>query len=388
MKRYLLIALALVLALSLIACGDTEESTSNTDTSTPPETTTLPEETTTEPDETTGEPEETTSEPESSETTTEPTEPADPTVFVEVKETVYVINTDTLNVRKSASSDSEKVGEMKEGESVVRTGVSTEWSRISFNGETCYVKSEYLTTVAPFEYTDKTETVYVNVAQLNLRAKASASDSVSIVATLVMGDELERTGVSTTKDENGNEWSRLLYNGQVCYANSLFLSTTKTVSDTLTFEDKEDTVYTVAETTVNLREDASYTSTILASLPYGTKLERTGIAAAPDAEGILWSRVVLGDKVGYVSTAFLSEIPVVSFTDADETLYVNTSSLNVRAIPSLTGSVLTSLPMGTEVKCLGKATAADADGITWFKIQAGETVGYASGRYLAAEMPE
>jgi uncharacterized protein YgiM (DUF1202 family) len=385
MKRYLLIALALVLALSLIACGDTEESTSDTDTSTPPETTTLPEETTTEPDETTSEPEETTSEPESSETTTEP---ANPTVFVEVKETVYVINTDTLNVRKSASSDSEKVGEMKEGESVVRTGVSTEWSRISFNGETCYVKSEYLTTVAPFEYTDKTETVYVNVAQLNLRAKASASDSVSIVATLVMGDELERTGVSTTKDENGNEWSRLLYNGQVCYANSLFLSTTKTVSDTLTFEDKEDTVYTIAETTVNLRSDASLSSTILASLTYGTKLERTGLATAPDADGILWSRVTLGDKVGYVSTAFLSETPVVTFTDADETLYVNASSLNVRALPAYESSVLTSLPMGTEVKCLGKATAADADGITWFKIRVGDTVGYASGRYLAAEMPE
>ena len=388
MKRYLLIALALVLALSLIACGDVQESTSDTDTSTPPETTTLPEETTSEPDETTSEPEETTSEPESSETTTEPTAPTDPTVFVEVKETVYVVNTDTLNVRESASSDSQKVGEMKEGESVVRTGVSAEWSRISFNGKTCYAKSEYLTTVAPFEYTNKTETVYVNVAQLNLRAKASASDSVSIVATLVMGDALERTGVSTTKDEDGNEWSRLLYNGQVCYANSLFLSTTKTVSDTITFEQKSDTVYTVAENAVNLRADASLSSTILASLTYGTKLERTGIATAPDADGVLWSRVTLGDKVGYISTAFLTETPVASFTDADETLYVNTSSLNVRALPAYESSVLTSLPMGTEVKCLGKATAADADGITWFKIQVGDTVGYASGRYLAAEQPE
>jgi uncharacterized protein YgiM (DUF1202 family) len=168
----------------------------------------------------------------------------------------------------------------------------------------------------------------------------------------------------------------------------LFLSTTKTVSDTLTFEDKEDTVYTIAETTVNLRSDASLSSTILASLTYGTKLERTGLATAPDADGVLWSRVTLGDKVGYVSTAFLSETPVVTFTDADETLYVNASSLNVRALPAYESSVLTSLPMGTEVKCLGKATAADADGITWFKIQAGETVGYASGRYLAAEMPE
>ena len=382
MKRFLLLALALLMILSLVACDGAPETTSEPDTSTPEETTSQPEETTTEPEETTTEPEETTTEP------TTPTTPTDPTEFTEVKETVYVYNTDILNVRESASYDSAKVGEMKEGESVVRTGVSAEWSRISYNGETRYASSKYLTTVAPFEYTNKTETVYVNTTQLNLRAKASASEDVAIVVTLVLGDAVERTGVSTTKDEDGNEWSRLLYNGQVCYANSIFLSTTKAVSDTLTFEAKNDTVYTVAEIAVNLRADASLDSTIVASLEYGTQLERTGIASAKDEEGILWSRVTLGDKIGYVSSAFLSTDPVVSFTDADETLYVTATSLNVRAIPAYESSVLTSLPLGTEVHCLGKATAADADDITWFKVKVGETVGYASSSYLAAEKPQ
>lgn len=386
MKKYLLIALALLLAISLIACDGAPETTTDPDTSAPEESTTLPEETTLTPDETT--------EPESSETTVTPDEPVtpdvptDPTAFAEVKETVYVYNTDVLNVRESYSKDSTKVGEMKEGESVIRTGYNAEWSRILYFGEVRYASSTYLTTTAPFEYTAKTETVYVNVPQLNLRAKASASNEVSIVATLVYGDAIERTGVSTTRDEDGNEWSRLLYNGQVCYANSTYLSTTKTVSDTLTFEETNDTVYTIAENAVNLREDATVNSTIIASLGYGTKLERTAVATAEDEEGILWSRVTVGDKTGYVSSSFLSTTPVVSFTDADETLYVTADSLNMRSIPAYESSVLRSLPKGTEVHCTGKATAADGDGITWYRIEIDGTIGYASGRYLAAEQPE
>lgn len=382
MKRFLLLTLALLMILSLASCDGTPETTSDPDTSTPEETTTLPEETSSEPEETTSEPEETT-EPESSETTDSP---ADPTEFTEVRETVYVINTNELNVRRAPSLDGEKVASMKEGESVVRTGVNADWSRISYNGETCYASSEYLTTVAPFVYTDKLETVYVAVAKLNLRAKANAESTTLYV--LDLGTELQRTGVSTTKDEEGNEWSRLLYNGTVCYANSTCLSTTKSTADTLTFEEKDDTVYTIAETAVNLRQDADVNSTILASLGYGTALKRTGLATAADKDGILWSRVTVGDKTGYISTAYLSETSVVSFTEADETLYVNTDSLNIRAIPVYGSSVLISLPKGTEVHCLGKATAPDADEITWFKVQIGETVGYASGRYLATEKPE
>lgn len=383
MKKLLLIMLALLLALSLVACGD-ENETSDTDTN---DSTPAPDETTSEPDETTSEPEETTSEPESTETTTEPTTPTDPTAFIEVKETVYVYGTEILNIRESYSADSTKIGEMKEGESVVRTGYNEEWSRILYNGDVRYASSAYLTTIAPFEYTNKTETVYVNVAQLNLRAKASPE--ADIVETLKYGDAIERTGVSTTTDENGYEWSRLLYNGEVCYANSIYLSTTPSVSQTLIFEEKNDTVYTTAEVTVNLREDASATATIVASLGYGTRLERTGLATTEDAEGITWSRVMYNGKECYITTLYLTTTPLVSIEDADETVYVTAdNSLNMRSIPSFEGAVLKSLPKNAELHCIGKATEADGDGITWYKVIYEGVTGYASARYLSTEKPE
>ena len=77
----------------------------------------------------------------------------------------------------------------------------------------------------------------------------------------------------------------------------------------------------------------------------------------------------------------------MTFTDADETLYV-TGDVNMRAIPVYGSSVLQTLPKGAEVHCTGKATEADGDGITWYRVEFGDKLGYASGRYLAAEMPE
>lgn len=390
MKKLLLIALALLLVLSLLACGDDKETTKDTDTNTPAESTTEPDETTTEPDETTTEPDsdesDESTEPESSETTTEA--PAiDPSAFIEVKETVYVYNTDILNIRASYSTDSEKVGEMKEGESVIRTGYNNEWSRILFYGETRYANSAFLTTTAPFEYTDKTETVYVTSTQLNLRAKASPD--ATIVASLKHGDAIERTGVSTTTDENGYEWSRLLYNGQVCYANSAHLATSPSASATLAFDDVNDVVYTTAENTVNLREDASSTATIVASVGYGTRLERTGLATAPDAEGITWSRVKYNDKICYITTKYLTTAPTVSFEDADETLYITAEeALNMRSTPSLNGAILRALKRGTAVHCIGKATAKDSEEITWYKIEVDGVTGYASASFLSPEQPE
>jgi len=395
MKKLLLTLLALLLILSLVACGGEKETTGDTDTETPIDSTTDPAETTTEPDETTSEPDETTTEPESSETTEpedpdipdDPNVPVDPSAFIEVRETVYVCNTDTLNIRESYSTDSALVGTMKEGESVVRTGYNAEWSRISYYGETRYASSAFLTTVAPFVYTDNPETVYVNVAKLNLRAKASSE--ATILFTLDLGTELQRTGVSTTKDAEGNEWSRILYNGQVCYANSTHLSATPSISDTLSFVEKNDTIYTIAEVAVNLRADASVDAKIVASLAYGTRLERTAIATAPDADGVIWSRVSYNGQICYItsSPSYITTTPTVTFTEADEMLYV-TDNLNMRSTPSYTEStVIRTLAKGTEVHCIGKAEAADADGITWYKVVIDGITGYASGAYLADKKP-
>lgn len=65
--------------------------------------------------------------------------------FTSVNETVYA--TGSVNVRKSWSTSSEVVGSLSEGQSITRTGKGdNSWSRVTFNGSTAYVSSQYLTT--------------------------------------------------------------------------------------------------------------------------------------------------------------------------------------------------------------------------------------------------
>lgn len=80
-------------------------------------------------------------------TTTEPT-------FKSANDKVYA--TGDINIRKSYSADSEKIGSLKAGESVTRTGISDNgWSKVSYNGGTGYIKTSLLTTEEPSKASDK-----------------------------------------------------------------------------------------------------------------------------------------------------------------------------------------------------------------------------------------
>ena len=55
-----------------------------------------------------------------------------------------------MNVRSSYSTSSGSIGSLQEGDSVTRTGIGDNgWSRVSYNGSTGYIFSQYLTTTAP-----------------------------------------------------------------------------------------------------------------------------------------------------------------------------------------------------------------------------------------------
>lgn len=78
--------------------------------------------------------------------------------FTSVNETVYA--TGTVNVRESYSASSKQLGQLKEGDSVKRIGVSKTagtdklwWSKVEYNGKTGYVISSKLTTTKPEEPT-------------------------------------------------------------------------------------------------------------------------------------------------------------------------------------------------------------------------------------------
>lgn len=67
--------------------------------------------------------------------------------YYPVNDMVYVTS-DTLNIRKEPSVESELVETITYGTELTRTGMGTQgWDRISYNGETVYVSQEYLISV-------------------------------------------------------------------------------------------------------------------------------------------------------------------------------------------------------------------------------------------------
>lgn len=90
-------------------------------------------------------------------TTPDIPEPENPT-FRNDNSTVYAKN--NVNVRSSCLIDSRVnniLGMLKKGDEVTRTGISNGWERITYKGQTAYVRSGYLTTEKPEEDGDDNE---------------------------------------------------------------------------------------------------------------------------------------------------------------------------------------------------------------------------------------
>lgn len=69
--------------------------------------------------------------------------------FQEVTEIVYAtVNVDIRSDMSATNSDN-IVGSLKQGEEIIRTGYSEEWSRVIYNKKESYIKSAYLSTETP-----------------------------------------------------------------------------------------------------------------------------------------------------------------------------------------------------------------------------------------------
>ena len=150
-----------------------------------------------------------TKETEASETEADQTQ--DSASYTDVNETVWA--TYSVSIRSAASTDADKLGVLVGSYSITRTGVGDNgWSKVDYNGQAGYIKSEYLTATKPADASDDTqqtveekeETVYAT-AGVNIRAKASAD--ADVIGTLIAGYSITRTS-----DSNG--WSKVNYDGQ------------------------------------------------------------------------------------------------------------------------------------------------------------------------------
>lgn len=158
--------------------------------------------------------------------------------FKEVSEEVTAKDATNLRNIPSQGEESKVVHTLQNGETAIRTGISDSgWSRLSYNEQTLYAVSNYLTTDLNYQtpgneqtegagsgdglktkFVERNEQVTAKI-EVNLRALPSVTNpDATVVAVLHNGEYATRTGIN---EDYG--WSRLSYNGQTVYAISSYL---------------------------------------------------------------------------------------------------------------------------------------------------------------------
>ncbi len=155
--------------------------------------------------------------------------------FTKVNETVTAKDSTNLRNVPSQGEESAVVYTLKNGETAARTGVSDSgWSRLTYDGQTVYAVSSYLTTDLGYQvpiqegagsgdglktkFAERNDQVTAKI-EVNLRALPSVTNpDATVAAVLHNGEYVTRTGIN---EEYG--WSQVDYNGQTLYCISSYL---------------------------------------------------------------------------------------------------------------------------------------------------------------------
>ena len=158
--------------------------------------------------------------------------PETPTQTEPPAQTETLATTDRVNVRAGADTTTDVLGTVEKGTIVTRTGVSGDWSVIDYNGQTGYIKNEFLTydtaSVTADTGNDTADagdsdtatnhaegTVITLSDTVNIRS--SMSETASKVGTAYTGEQV------TVVMSYAEGWTKVTYNGQTGYIKSSLL---------------------------------------------------------------------------------------------------------------------------------------------------------------------
>ena len=153
--------------------------------------------------------------------------------FTSADETMYITK-DSVRVRKAPNTNegTEVITTLSKGTSVKVTGKGSEWYRVKIDGNTGYIKKEFLSTEKPSSSTGSSPTtsastesfaeaddmMYVTKDSVNVRKAPNTNEGTEVIKSLAKGTKLQVTG-------KGSEWYRVvLSDGTMGYIKKDFLS--------------------------------------------------------------------------------------------------------------------------------------------------------------------
>ena len=130
------------------------------------------------------------------------------------------INGSYVRMRSGASTSSSILGTYNSGTTMTITGVNGAWYKVSYNGTTGYVHSDYVSLSGVTNGGSSTGSSNGSVKGSDVRMRSGPSTNYSILGTYQNGTPLTITG------ESGN-WYKVSYSGRDGYVSKDYMTTTK-----------------------------------------------------------------------------------------------------------------------------------------------------------------
>ena len=249
----------------------------------------------------------------------------------------------TLNLREKPTASSTLLLKIPEGTKVTVGERSGKWAKTTYKGKTGWVNLDF--TRKPTDGNQQPaddpapaeETVVEAATTLNLREKPTASSTLLLKIP---------EGTKVTVGERSGKWAKTTYKGKTGWVNLDFTrKPTGSGEQQVPADDPvsvKEEVYQ-AETTLNLREKPTASSTLLLKIPEGTKItvgERSG----------KWAKATYNGKTGWVNLDFARKVSGSGNAPAASgTSYVTTADLSLRAEKSTSSKRLLIIPDGTKI---------------------------------------
>lgn len=237
--------------------------------------------------------------------------------------------TDPLLVRSGPGTNYGTIGSMAKGKTFTVTGKAqdssgTWWYRLTFNGKTGYVSSNYVTIKTSSGATEETENAIgtVNTKSDPLLVRSGPGTNYGTIGSMAKGKTF--TIIGNAKDSSGNTWYKLTYNGRLGYVSGSYVKVTQNSdpgsSDEDTDQGSSSSPVTFQMGTVtandglNVRTGAGTSYTRLTTLPKGTTVTVTGSKKASDGK-VWYTYQYSASQVGYLCSDYLSVKTVTSDSD-------------------------------------------------------------------------
>lgn len=266
-----------------------------------------------------------------------------------------------LNLRETASLTAKVLGQYPTGTLVEIVESGSEWHKVSVGGQQGYMMAKYLST----ENGDTAATVRTNTGiGLNLREEPSLQGAIITSY---------KPGTKVTVLQRGKSWSRVKVDSREGFMATQYLSFSGQGGTGSSATGKVAVVNNPKDTQVlNLRQEASLDAKVLSYY-------RNGVKVTILEEGKTWHKVQVEDgRIGYMMAKFLKVTDETGTVKPYTATLINVNGgkiVNFRTGPSLSSTIIRTVPVGTQVTVLEHGT-------DWCKVDVDGETGYISTWFM------